>query len=588
MWFSRLSLKLFLVYAVLIIGLATVYVLWIAGLQRQLVAEQVDLRLRDTALALESDVREMLVEGQQDRLQRIAVDLGRAAGMRVTILDPEGVVLADTDEDPAVMENHRYRAEIQQAAERGIGKVVRSSATLQRRMSYLALRLDERGKPVAFVRLALPLESLDAQVAALHRYLWISALIVGAIALVLTYAIAAHIMRPLSRLTEAAEAVAGGNYEQKIPAGGMDELGILARAVGHMQRVLTRQVVELRENSQRLETVLSSMVEGVLAVDADQRVLFANEASRKLLGIEAQEVVGRPLLEVTRNRPVRSAAEEALRLQEPYELEFEDSGPQRRFLAVRASRLPGEPCPGVVVVLYDITKLRRLENVRREFVANVSHELKTPLSSIKAYAETLRLGAIHDAEHNEQFVARIEEQADRLHRLIQDLLHLAQVESGRQAFDIRLVSLGELVERCVPVYRERAHARSLTFVIEPTQAAVMVRGDESGLETILDNLVANAIQYTPEAGRVTIRCRREANAAVLEVEDTGVGISPGDQQRIFERFYRVDKARSRELGGTGLGLAIVKHLTQAFGGQVSVSSELGQGSVFRVQLPLAA
>ena len=177
--------------------------------------------------------------------------------------------------------------------------------------------------------------------------------------------------------------------------------------------------------------------------------------------------------------------------------------------------------------------------MRREFVANVSHELKTPLSSIKAYAETLRLGAIHDAEHNEQFVARIEEQAERLHQLIQDLLHLAQVESGRQAFEIRDVSLGDVVERCVPVYRERAQAKRLIFEIEPSPGAIVVRADDGGLETILDNLVGNAIQYTPDGGRVTIRYREENKTAVLEVEDTGPGISPGDQERIFERFYRV-------------------------------------------------
>jgi two-component system phosphate regulon sensor histidine kinase PhoR len=249
--------------------------------------------------------------------------------------------------------------------------------------------------------------------------------------------------------------------------------------------------------------------------------------------------------------------------------------------------LPDEPCPGVVVVLYDVTELRRLESIRREFVANVSHELKTPLSSIKANAETLRMDAIHDAEHNEQFVARIEEQADRLHQLIQDLAHLARVESGREAFDIRAVTLSEVIERCAAVHRKRAQAKRLAFVIEPFPLAMLVRADESGLETILDNLISNAIQYTQEGGRVTVRHRAEGGQVVLEVEDTGAGISPGDQERIFERFYRGDNARSRELGGTGLGLAIVKHLAQAFGGSVSVTSNLGKGSVFRVHLPLA-
>ncbi len=587
MWFSKLSIKLFLVYAALNFGLALAYVSLVAGWQKSLIEEQVELRLRDTALALQDQVLDLVAAGNHDRLQEIAVDLSRPSGMRITVTDPAGVVLADSNEHPASMQNHLQRPEFQQAAERGVGTAVRLSTTLRLRMSYLALRLNRNGRTGAFVRVALPLESIDAQVHALHRYLWVSASVVGALALVLTYLLAGRIMRPLYRLTDAAEAVAAGDYQQRIPVGSRDEVGTLARAVDHMRRALTRQVAELRENTELLETVLSSMLEGVLAVNADQRVVFANAASRSLLGIETREVSGRPLLEVTRNRVVREAVEEAFRLDEPYEFEFEVSGLTRRYLAVRATRLPGEPCPGVVVVLHNITDLRRLENVRREFVANVSHELKTPLSSIKAYAETLRMGALHDPEHNELFVARIEEQADRLHQLIQDLLHLARVESGRETFDIRDVSLLGVVEDCLPAYHERAQAKQLTLDIESSAVDVVIRADEGALATIFDNLVGNAIQYTPEGGRVVIRCRAEGESGVFEVEDTGVGISPADQTRIFERFYRVDKARSRELGGTGLGLAIVKHLTQAFGGQVSVRSELGKGSVFQVRLPLA-
>ncbi len=587
MWFSKLSVKLFFVYAALNFGLAVAYVSLVAGWQKRLIEQQIELRLRDTALALQDQVLELAAAGRNDRLQRVAVNLAQAAKIRITIVGPAGAVLADSDDDPSAMQNHLDRPEFQEAAQRGVGTAVRLSTTVRQRMSYLALRLNRDGQTAAFVRVALPLESIDAQTHALHRYLWISASVVGVIALALTYLIAGRIMRPLYRLTDAAEAVAAGDYQQRIPVGTADEVGTLARAVDHMRRALTRQVTELRENSQRLETVLSSMLEGVLAVNADQRVLFANDASRSLLGIETREVSGRPLLEVTRNRVVREAVEEAFRLDEPYEFEFQVSGLTRRYLAVRATRLPGEPCPGVVVVLYDISDLRRLENVRREFVANVSHELKTPLSAIKAYAETLRMGAIHDAEHNELFVARIEEQADRLHQLILDLLHLARVESGREAFDIRDVSLVRVIEGCLPTYRERAQAKQLTLEIEPSPVDVVIRADEGGLATIFDNLVGNAIQYTPQGGHVVIRCRAEGDSGLFEVEDTGVGISPRDQTRIFERFYRVDKARSRELGGTGLGLAIVKHLTQAFGGQVSVRSELGKGSVFQVRLPLA-
>jgi two-component system phosphate regulon sensor histidine kinase PhoR len=510
--------------------------------------------------------------------------LGAETGIRITIVKRDGEVLADSREDPLLMENHRNRPELRQALDQGFGKALRYSTTLRMRMFYYAIRVDGGPEPEALVRVSLSLQSIDDEVAALHKYLWAAAAGVGLLALLLTFLASGFLMRPLVELKEAAEAVAAGHYDQKTPIRSRDELGMLARAVDRMRGVLTRQVDLLRENSQRLETVLSSMLEGVLAVNAERRVLFANEASKLLLAIETREVVGRQLLEVTRNRVVREAVEEAFRLEEPYEFEFETSGIDRRYLALRATRLPGEPCPGVVVVLYDITELHRLAVVRRDFVANVSHELKTPLASIKAYAETLRLGAIHDTEHNLRFVERIEEQADRLHQLIQDLLQLARVESGREAFDIKAVSLADVVERGTHLYRQRAEQKHQRLDVEPAPEPVLARADEDGLATILDNLVANAIQYTPDGGRVIIRYRAENRHAVLEIEDNGVGIARRDLQRIFERFYRVDKARSRELGGTGLGLAIVKHLTQAFGGQVEVSSEPGKGSVFRVRL----
>jgi two-component system phosphate regulon sensor histidine kinase PhoR len=590
MWFSRLTFRLFAVYAVLNLGLAIGYVCFVAHWQRDLVMEQVEKRLHDTAFVLRSQFAGLLGRDDRDRLRSLTNYLGAETGIRITVVDGRGVVLADSLENPDTMDDHYDREELQQARLQGWGTSQRYSRTMRLRMLYYSLRIEVPGAGAeeAFVRVSLPLQSIDQQVSALHWYLWTLASIVGFIALVSTLLASGRVMRPLSHLKEAAESVAAGNYNQKIPVDGNDEVGQLAQAVNRMRRALVKQLTELQQNSLRLETVLSSMVEGVLAVDADHRVLLANAAAKSMLLIETREIVGRPLLEVTRNRSVREALEKAFQRDDPYESEFETSGINRRYLALRAARLAGDPCPGAVAVLYDITDLRQLENIRREFVANVSHELKTPLASIKAYAETLRMGAIHDQEHNIPFLERIEEQADRLHQLIQDLLQLARVESGKEAFEIRDVSLGNLIDQCEPVYYGRAQAKNLELQIDPAAGPVIARADVSGLTTILDNLVANAIQYTPAGGLVTIRYRADDGRAVLEVEDTGVGIAPRDQARIFERFYRVDKARSRELGGTGLGLAIVKHLTQAFGGEVSVSSEPGTGSTFQVRLPLSA
>jgi two-component system phosphate regulon sensor histidine kinase PhoR len=258
-------------------------------------------------------------------------------------------------------------------------------------------------------------------------------------------------------------------------------------------------------------------------------------------------------------------------------------------VAIQATPLPGDPCPGVVLVMHDTTELRRLESLRQEFVANVSHELKTPLSSIKAYAETLRNGALDDREASVKFIERIEEQADRLHHLILDMLTLTRIESEQEVFEIVAVPVGEVVDACLDNYRPAADTKRIQLVSEPPQPACHVQADAEGLREILDNLVDNALKYTPEDGRVVVRWRtaEDSYSAVIEVADTGIGISDEELPRVFERFYRVDKARSRELGGTGLGLAIVKHLAQSFGGGVSVTSCRGQGSTFTVELPLA-
>jgi two-component system phosphate regulon sensor histidine kinase PhoR len=288
---------------------------------------------------------------------------------------------------------------------------------------------------------------------------------------------------------------------------------------------------------------------------------------------------------VTRARPVAEAVSEAFAGDEPVVTEFDAPGPTRRTLSLRATRLPGEPCPGVMIVLHDMTELRRLESLRRELVANVSHELKTPLAAIKGYAETLRLGAVNDPEHNLHFVRRIEEQADRLHALILDILQIARLESGQESFELNDIQISDMVEQCLHQFSEAAAAKQIELFAEEPSCDITAFADEEGVQTILNNLVDNAIKYTPAGGRVIIRAAANGATVTFEVRDTGIGISEKELPRIFERFYRVDRARSRELGGTGLGLSIVKHLAQALGGSVSVESQPGAGSTFRVSLP---
>lgn len=392
-------------------------------------------------------------------------------------------------------------------------------------------------------------------------------------------------VRPLQELTRSVRELATSDTVEPLIVDSRYEIGHLATSFNQLQRKLASRLFEAQENAQRLKAVLGSMADGVLAVGPDNTILFANEASRRLLDMPTADPVGRLLLEATRSRPVAEAVPDALIAGGPIQREFEAPGATRRILALRGSRLPGEPCPGVLLVLHDMSELRRLENLRRELVANVSHELKTPLASIKAFAETLQLGAIDDPEHNRNFVARIEEQADRLHQLIVDMIQIARVEAGRETFEIVDVSLAELLAECETQFSGQAASRKIVLQVEHPPADIHIRADEEGVRTIINNLVDNALKYTPEMGKVFVRCRCFPDAVTLEVEDTGIGIAEKDQARVFERFFRVDKARSREMGGTGLGLSIVKHLAQAFGGAVGLESQLRKGSTFRVRLP---
>lgn len=417
-----------------------------------------------------------------------------------------------------------------------------------------------------------------------------AAAIVAAAMLVIALAaarLAGRLQSPLQRLSDGLRHMERGQYGEAVPAESGDLFSEALFSFNRTSRVLAERVSELERSGQQLSTVLGSMVEAVLAVDDQQRILFANGAAQSLLDLSVGQAIGRPLWEVVRNRAVHQAARDAYETEGPLTTEFEILGKSRKVVAANGTRLPGQPCPGVVLVLHDVTELRRLENLRQEFVANVSHELKTPLTAIKAYAETLLAGALNDADNNVQFVHRIEEQADRLHQLILDLLSLARIESGQEQFDIGPAPLGEAVAACLAQHTAAADAKRLVVETDPSPTPVVVSVDREGLRQMLDNLVDNAVKYTPPGGRITVRWQAVDRMVRLDVEDTGIGIPASEQTRIFERFYRVDRARSRELGGTGLGLSIVKHLVQAMGGAVQVSSQLDRGSTFTIWLPLA-
>lgn len=442
-------------------------------------------------------------------------------------------------------------------------------------------------------------ESSDASLDRTLSQLWADyATYAPAVALLMVaagWALVAHLVAPVRSLNRVARAMVAGNYGQRAFVANRDELGSLARSFNQMNEELGQRLNELQTSDRRQATVLGGMIEGVVAIDSDQRILFANAAAGKLFDFFPPQVEGRPIIEAVRSHSLHQAASAAITLRTPQRLEI-DWG--ERVLSVQVTPLVGEQAAGAVVVLHDTTELRRLENLRRDFVANVSHELKTPLSTIKANAETLLLGAVDDKKNRERFLKGIDEQSDRLAELIQDMLQLARIESAQQPFEIEPVKIADLVAPCLENHKQKAEAKRIGLRVEPAEGAAdaLVKADREGLRVILNNLIDNAIKYTPagegdQENEVRIAWHPEGNAVTprlrIEITDTGHGIPEEKLSRVFERFYRIDDARSRHLGGTGLGLSIVKHLTQSFGGTVTVENVPNGGAKFSVILPAA-
>ncbi len=592
MFSSRVFWKLVVGSLGLTLTAALVFGTVVSWWQSDQLVEQVDLRLRDAAKLLADDLAEQLPAGPRDELQQRMRLLAQQLGMRFTILDMEGKVLADSAQPDlaavAKLKSRADRPEVVHALSRGEGRADHRSASLGEQYRYLAVRAEFAGKPVGVVRTSTSLAQIDELTDAKRRLVWSAAGLIFLAALALMSWLIGRVVEPVAQIEKAVDAIARGDFRHRIYVPNRDELGQIAGKLNRLSQELDTRITQLTASHERQATVLGGMIEGVIAVDRRERVLFANVAAGRLFDFRPALVESRPLLEVVRNHSLEEAVSAALATRQPQRLETSQDGTEKMSVAIQATPLPGEPCPGVVIVMHETTELRRLESLRRDFVANVSHELKTPLSSIKAYAETLRDGALEDRQASVRFVERIMEQADRLHHLILDMLSLARIESTQQVFEIVPVSVQDVVTACLENHRAAAEAKGIELIAEPERSGCLVRADREGLREILDNLVDNAIKYTLANGKVSVRWRPSVDGkrATIEVEDTGIGIAADALPRVFERFYRVDKARSREMGGTGLGLAIVKHLVQSFGGAVAASSESGQGSCFTVELPL--
>jgi two-component system phosphate regulon sensor histidine kinase PhoR len=518
-----------------------------------------------------------------EALRGWAAWMGRS-GARVTVVTADGRVLADSQHDPDMMENHADRPEIRNAFEMGQGRAVRYSETLKRDLLYVAiLHRPRQGRPLV-LRFASPVTEINTALAAFRRRLWAASFVL----LLAASGVALYVSRGFSgriaQMKEFARRVAAGDFRPVTVEREGDELSELALALNETAARLNETIRSLTEERNRSAAILDSMVEGVAVISSDERVAFGNRAFCRSIGTDEAALQKRPLLEVVRQTELVALIRRALATNTVMTSEI-GIGPERqRIFGVTVAPIEADGSTGLVLVLHDISELRRLERVRQDFVANVSHEFKTPLTAIQGFAETLLTGALEDAQNRRRFLEIIRKHATSLSRLTDDLLKLSQIEAGKLELDVRRLDVAHLVEPCLETTGLKARQKELSLSSYVPPDLPHIRGDIIRLREVLQNLLDNAVQYTPAGGQITLCAAALGDRVVISVRDTGIGIPKADQERIFERFYRVDPARSREVGGTGLGLSIAKHLVEAHGGRIEVESEVGRGSTFSVFL----
>jgi two-component system, OmpR family, phosphate regulon sensor histidine kinase PhoR len=588
----------FLAGAVLVIGV-TVSALdfYLTRYTTRREVARVEQQLETSARILAAEIPALPRESLEDWSK----SAGARAGARVTFITPSGVVLADSQHDPESMENHAGRPEVREAVSRGVGSSIRHSQTLDRDLCYLAVSLryaPKRGQPEQadyVLRLAVPIEDVEAAVGAVERRILWASLAAALLALAISYGFARSFTRRIDRLRAFAEKLGDRQATEDLPAAADDELGLLAASLNRTSRQLRELVDRLHLESSRREAILASMVEGVLAVNQDLRVTFSNRAFLQALGRTGPVAENTPLVECIRDLDLRDLLARVVSTGQPEKKRLQIASAEGRAFEVQATPLAvpaergeaaGQP-RGALALLHDITDLERLERVRSDFVANVSHELRTPLTAIQGYAETLLEGGLEDAENNRKFLEIIKAHSIRLNNIASDLLTLSELESVRQQTgEAQPVSVRAAVETALRTVEPEALLREVRLVREKAEDG-LVRGDRTRLEQAFINLLSNAVKFNRAGGEARVSAERIGDRQIrIVVADNGIGIPSADLPRIFERFYRVDKARSRELGGTGLGLSIVKHVIERMGGSVSVASQLGKGSTFSVLLPL--
>ena len=548
------------------------------------------------------------VANTDEGLTAIVNEVGVRLGVRATLINGQGRVLADSETDPydlSTLESHADHPEISTARQQGRGSSLRYSNVLDTEILYVATTVPEIGDGHFVLRLALPLRDMGHIEHLVSRAIWMASILGLCLAGLLAYATSRYISRPILDAIWFVQNIASGRLKHRtLRVGSTRELRDLGTALDDMRRQIQTHIGQITLEKSRLEAVLTSITEAILVTDQSGRILMGNQTFEKLFGV-SDAIEGRMPIELVRHRDVQNAIDQTLKTGQAVFLDITRSDDRERHFDVQiAPILQDDHIAGSVTIFYDITELRRLERIRKDFVANVSHELRTPLTTIKGCASTLADGALDDQEASQRFVKMINTHADRLHNLVEDILDLSRIESGALPLELGVYPVHEMVNAVVGQIRPLAKEKALTIEINIKEN---VQCDRKLIEQALLNLLDNAVKYTPEGGKIWIQTRDFKHAEndrenrrngqekvenqtytdriALEVRDTGIGVPLSDMDRIFERFYRVDRGRSRAMGGTGLGLSIVRHIMDAHGERVYVESEQGKGSTFGLTLP---
>ena len=584
----RLLWQLFPSY-LLITLISLLAVSWYASeAMRHFFLAQTATDLKARAALLEKQIKGLLSPLRTDTIDTICKEAGRLSATRITVILADGTVIGDSRETPGLMNNHAGRPEIVTALSGQTGQSLRFSKTLKQRMLYVAAPIRDSQRIVAVLRTSLPATAVEDEIRSIQLKIALGGCIIALLAAGISWVISRRISRPIEQMKRSAAQFAGGDLGYRLASPATEEMAGLADAMNQMAAQLDNRIKTIISQRNQLETVLASMLEGVIAVDSEERIVSINRAAAQLFENEPANCRNKSIQEVFRSPALQHFIRSALDNSKPAEEDITVYQNQERVIEAKSSPLldAGRQQIGTLVVFNDVTQLRRLANMRRDFVANVSHEIKTPLTAIKGFVETLQQGKIDKAEEEKRFLGIIQKHVDRLNSIVEDLLTLSRIEleDEHKEINAETVKIMEVFQAAVQLCRPKAEEKKIRLDLDCEKDSTAVL-DPTLIEQALVNLLDNAIKYSERQSTVALKSHRQNSEVVISVEDRGIGIAQKHLPRVFERFYRVDKSRSRNMGGTGLGLAIVKHVAQAHGGYVTVESKLGEGSRFSIHLP---